>query len=129
MLVKTCFWKDIRRCIEAVITSTIGNRVVLNGARGFKSHHLRHVGMDFAPFRFFYFIKNQSYAPSFLLIRKKARSARLFACKRTHNGSLSLPPFCELRLWRNILPHRSGQFAAARHFLPGCYSFLKNGEN
>ena len=41
MRVKTCFWQDIRRCIEAVITSTIGNRVVLNGARGFKSHSLR----------------------------------------------------------------------------------------
>ena len=27
--------------------------------------------------------KNQSYAPSFLLYRKKARSARLFACKRS----------------------------------------------
>ena len=52
MLVKTCFWKDIRRCIEAVITSTIGNRVVLNGAHGFKSHHLRHVGAKFALLRF-----------------------------------------------------------------------------
>ncbi len=39
--------------------------------------------------------KNQSYAPSFLLFRKKARSARLFACKRAHYGSLSLSPFCE----------------------------------
>ena len=39
--------------------------------------------------------KNQSAAPSFLLIRKKARSAHLFACKRAHDGSQSLPPFCE----------------------------------
>ena len=46
------------------------------------SRHSDHVGMDFAPFRFF-FTKNQSYAPSFLLCRKKARSARLFACKRS----------------------------------------------
>ena len=27
-------------------------------------------------------------------IRKRSRSVRLFACKRTHNGSLSLPTFC-----------------------------------
>ena len=39
--------------------------------------------------------KNHSHAPSFLLFRKKARSARLFACKRAYDGSLSLPPFCE----------------------------------
>ena len=43
----------------------------------------------------FYFIKNQSPAPLFLLFRKKSRSARLFACKRAHNGSQSLPTFCE----------------------------------
>ncbi len=43
----------------------------------------------------FYFIKNQSPAPLFLLLRKKSRSARLFACKRPHDGSLSLPTFCE----------------------------------
>ena len=33
--------------------------------------------------------------PLLFLYRKKARSARLFACKRAHDGSLSLPPFCE----------------------------------
>ena len=43
----------------------------------------------------FSYAKNQSHVPSFLLFRKKARSARLFACKRTHNGLLSLPPFCD----------------------------------
>lgn len=32
---------------------------------------------------------------SFLLSRKNARSVHLFACKRTHDGSQSLPPFCE----------------------------------
>ena len=32
-----------------------------------------------------------------LLFRKKSRSARLFGCKRPHDGSLSLPTFCELR--------------------------------
>ena len=46
--------------------------------------------------------KNQSHAPSFLLFRKKARSARLFACKRAHNGSQSLPPFCEYACGVNI---------------------------
>ena len=46
--------------------------------------------------------KNQSHAPSFLLFRKKARSARLFACKRAYNGSLSLPPFCESAYGANI---------------------------
>ena len=45
-------------------------------------------------FRFFY-AKNQSLASLFLLFRKKARSPHLFVCKRTHDGSLSLPPFYE----------------------------------
>ena len=35
-----------------------------------------------------------------LLFRKKPRSARLLSCKRAHDVSLSLPPFCELRLRR-----------------------------
>ena len=35
---------------------------------------------------------------------KKARSAHLFAYKCTHNGSLSLPPFCD--------------YAPAAHFIP-----------
>ena len=38
----------------------------------------------FRLFRFFYCIKNQSPASLFLLFRKKARSRRLFACKRAH---------------------------------------------
>ena len=41
-----------------------------------------------------------------LLFRKKARSARLFACKRAHNGSQSLPPFCEMRLRRGLISKR-----------------------
>lgn len=32
---------------------------------------------------------------SLFIIRKKARSAHLFVCKRTHNDSLSQPPFYE----------------------------------
>ena len=47
--------------------------------------------------------KNQSHAPSFLLFRKKARSARLFGCKRPHNAFGSLPTFCEQRLRRKYL--------------------------
>jgi hypothetical protein len=30
-------------------------------------------------------------------LRKKSRSVRLLACKRAHNGSLSLPTFCGQR--------------------------------
>ena len=36
-------------------------------------------------------------APLLLLFRKKPRSTRLFGCKRPHDGSLSLPTFCEFR--------------------------------
>ena len=43
----------------------------------------------------FLFQKISHNASSFLLYRKKARSVRLFVCKRTHDGSRSLPPFCE----------------------------------
>ena len=39
--------------------------------------------------------KNQSYALSFLLIRKRSHSRRLFDCKRPHNAFGSLPTFCE----------------------------------
>lgn len=40
-------------------------------------------------------LKNTREASLLLLFRKKARSACLFGCKRPHNGTLSLPPFCE----------------------------------
>ena len=40
--------------------------------------------------------KNRSHAPSFLLFREKSRSVRLFVCKRTHDGSLSLPTFHDI---------------------------------
>ena len=58
---------------------------------------LSHVGAKYALLRsdFSFRKKNQVRAPSFLLFRKKARSARLFACKRTHDGSLSLSTFCD----------------------------------
>ena len=42
-----------------------------------------------------FFIKNRSSPkPLFLLFCKKARSVFLFVCKRTHNGKLLLPLFC-----------------------------------
>ena len=49
-----------------------------------------------------YFLSKISHPPTSLLLlfRKKARSRRLFACKRTHNAFRSLSPFCELRLRR-----------------------------
>ena len=43
----------------------------------------------------FYFIKNQSPVPLFLLFRKRSHSRRLFGCKRPHNAFGSLPTFCE----------------------------------
>ena len=39
--------------------------------------------------------KNQSYAPSFLLFRKRSHSRRLFGCKRPHNAFGLLSTFCE----------------------------------
>ena len=48
----------------------------------------------FRLFRFFICIKNQSPAALLLLFRKRSRSRRLFACKRTHNAFGSLPTFC-----------------------------------
>ena len=58
--------------------------------------------MDFAPFRFS-LQKNQSYASSFLLYRKRSHSRRLFGCKRPHNAFGSLPTFCELCLRQEYL--------------------------
>ena len=53
-----------------------------------------HVGMDYAP-PIFLCRKISHNTASFLLSSKNARSVHLFACKRTHDGSQSLPPFCE----------------------------------
>ena len=60
------------------------------------------VGTDFASFRFFYCIKNQSHAPSFLLFHKRSHSRRLFGCRRPHNAFGSLPTFCECACGENI---------------------------
>ena len=44
---------------------------------------------------FFVFGKKKSSARALApLFRKRTRSARRFGCKRPHNGSRSLPPFC-----------------------------------
>ena len=40
--------------------------------------------------------KNQSRTPSFLLFREKSRSVRLLVCKRTRDGSQSLPTFHDI---------------------------------
>ena len=58
-----------------------------------------------------------SAAPRF---RKKSRSARLLGCKRPHNGSLSLPTFCEcLRLKLTAPAQNSPRFAVAGFFHRG----------
>ena len=61
--------------------------------RGSRIHLPCRNGLCFVPI---FLQKNRSHASSFLLFREKARSARLFACKRAHNGALSLPPFCDI---------------------------------
>ena len=43
----------------------------------------------------FFIQKSHPPASLLLLFRKKSRSANLFGCKRPHDGSLSLPTFCE----------------------------------
>ena len=58
--------------------------------RGFKSCQSK---VRFAPF--FFDRKNFAMLPCFSLVTKNARSFRLLDCKRTYNGSKSLPPFCE----------------------------------
>ena len=64
--------------------------------------------------------KNQSYAPSFLLFRKRSHSRRLFGCKRPHNAFGSLPTFCECACGTNIsmvrLFHVGMDFAPFRFF-------------
>ena len=63
---------------------------------GFESPSLRHVGAKLVLLRFSLQEKHPP-ASLLLLFRKKSRSAYLFGCKRPHDGSLSLPTFCELR--------------------------------
>ena len=59
---------------------------------GFESPSLRHVGAKLVLLRFSLQEKHPT-ASLLLLFRKKSRSACLFACKRAHDGSLSLPTF------------------------------------
>ncbi len=82
---------------ELGLRRTTGNRVYQEWYRGFESLSLRHVAANLESFAAtFLFLEKMS--PLTLSVaspfRKKSRSARLFACKRAHNGSLSLPNFC-----------------------------------
>ena len=74
---------------QSVEHAAVNRRVVGSSPTGGATSERTLLRSDFS------YAKNQSHVPSFLLFRKKARSARLFACKRTHNGLLSLPPFCD----------------------------------
>ena len=81
------------------------------GGRGFDPLRVHHVGAKSALLRLIFFAKiSRPPAPLLLLFRKKSRSAHLFGCKRPHNGSLSLPTFCELRELHSISQNR-GFFA------------------
>ena len=72
-----------------------------------------HVGMDFAPFRFFFCRKiSHTLRHSSFFAKRHARLACSLASALS-DGSLSLPPFCELRLRREYLcgsdfPHLNG---------------------
>ncbi len=56
----------------------------------------------------FDFFMQKSHPPASLplLFHKKSRSARLLGCKRPHDGSLSLPTFCEFILTRYEHSHQ-----------------------
>lgn len=51
-----------------------------------------------------FFVNASHVRASFISLARtffKSRSAHLFGCKRPHNGSLSLPAFCELRAFNS----------------------------
>ena len=82
---------------------------------------ITHVAADCISFTAAFLMKShRSFIPSRLLFRKKSRTAHLFACKRAHNGSLSLPTFCgpEVaylnRINKTRPPRVSGDFCYAR---------------
>ena len=99
-----------KRAVFMRICSLPTFREYTSAAQGMIFAQLSHVGTYFAPFRFFY-TKNQSHAPSFLLFREKSRSARLLVCKRTRDGSQSLPTF------HDIAPSAQPKFPAASVFM------------
>ena len=72
----------------------------------------------------FYSKSRSALTPLLLLFRKRPRSARLFACKRSHNGSLSLPAFCGCRASRR---GRIGRDMARRKRPRPIFSFPANG--
>ena len=73
--------------------------------------NITHVVADYVSFATTFLLKSHrlthAVAPPF---RKKSRSARLFGCKRPHDGSLSLPTFCELRGFNSHLRKRKNIF-------------------
>ena len=84
---------------SAVSGCSAGGSVLGSGprGRGFESRHSDHVGAKSALLRLLFCLRQKRShppAPLLLLFRKRARSARLFGCKRPHDGSRSLPPFC-----------------------------------
>ncbi len=75
-------------------------------------------------------------APLLLFFRKRPRSARLFACKRSHNGSLSLPAFRGRRASRRggwggaRVPHRKTRHVGASSvsLAPAFFILFQNPE-
>ena len=57
---------------------------------------LDHVRASFISLALIFYENQSSLIPLLFLFRKKSRSAHLFVCKRTHDGSLSLPTFCDI---------------------------------
>ena len=74
--------------------------------------------------------KNLSHAPSFLLFRKKARSRRLFACKRASITPLAhYHLFASLRLRRVLHLDRSAFLHRNGRKLPSDFCLHKNQSN
>ena len=90
------------------------------GARAAPENTPRRSKLCIACSGFFHFYSKirSALTPLLLLFRKRPRSARLFACKRAHNGSLSLPAFLRLpRLAaRKDRPGHGAPEEAASHF-------------
>ena len=66
----------------------------------FESLSIDHVGASFISLAPTFFKSQSAFMSLFHLFRKRSRSARLLGPKRPHDGSLSLPTFCGMRLRR-----------------------------
>ena len=83
----------------------------------FKSCYLHHVEAKFTLLRLFY-AKSRPHVSLLLLFHKKSRSAYLFGCKRPHDGSLSLPTFCEfLTRYEHLHQKHNYRFSGGYAFL------------